>query len=129
MLTDMLDDYYFKTCNCGNNNNVPAVNIKDNDKDYTIDVMAPGMMKSDFKVSLDNNILVVSSEKTSQENEDEKNYTRREYETMSFMRSFTLPKNVNMENITADYNNGILTIVLPKIEETKANTSREITVS
>lgn len=130
MLNDMFDDYYFRNCNCASNANmVPAVNIKDEKNNYCIDLMAPGMEKEDFHISLENNVLTISSEQTAKKEEAESNYTRKEYESMSFSRSFTLPKNVNMENIKAEYKNGILEVVLPKMEEAKMTTNRQINIS
>ena len=98
---------------------VPSVNIIENEKDFLIELAAPGKSKSDFKIGLENQVLTISSEVNDENEEEKKNYTRREFVYNSFTRSFTLPKNIMHEKITADYKDGILRITLPKMEETK----------
>ncbi|MCL4149468.1 UNVERIFIED_CONTAM: hypothetical protein GTU68_040872 [Idotea baltica] len=78
------------------------------------------MDKKDFKIDLDNDILTISSEKKSENENSNENYTRKEYSYMSFRRSFTLPKGiVDREHIKASYKNGELKIIIPKLEEAK----------
>ena len=98
-------------------NTLPSVNVKETDSNYEIDLAAPGMKKDSFKISLDKNILTVSSENKSENEEKDENgkYTRREFNYQSFSRSFTLPKDtVDSENIEANYVDGILKISVPK---------------
>ncbi|WP_428740365.1 Hsp20/alpha crystallin family protein [Tenacibaculum sp.] len=111
------------------NTTLPAVNIKENENEFTVNVAAPGMNKEDFMINLENDILTISSEKKeSQENHDD-NYTRKEYSYMSFKRSFTLPKGViNSEKIKASYLNGELIITIPKLDEAKPKPPRLIKV-
>jgi len=106
---------------------VPAVNIKEENDKYVLEMAAPGMKKNDFHISLEENVLTISSEKKEEKEEKQDNYTRREFYYNTFSRSFTLPENVDTENIKADYKNGILTLTLPKKEEAKV--TREIKVS
>jgi HSP20 family protein len=106
----------------------PAANIVEHEGDFQIDLAVPGMNKDDFKIDVENNLLTVSSEKQAQNEENDKNYTRKEFAYGSFSRSFTLPKSVNTDNINATYKNGILQIVLPKKEEEKVKVKREITI-
>ena len=95
------------------------VNIKETDKNYNIDVIAPGFEKADFKVNLDQDILTISAEKKDEvKNEGEKEI-RREYSYRSFKRSFTLDEKIDAAGIEAKYVNGILTLNLPKREEVK----------
>lgn len=103
---------------------VPAVNIKENDKEFSLEFAAPGKAKEDFKIEVDENILKVSSEKQDEKEEkDEKGrYTRREFSYHSFVRSFRLPDNVDVDKIEANYKNGILHINLPKKAKTAAKT-------
>lgn len=108
--------------------NVPAVNIKDEKDKYLLEFAAPGLSKKDFKIDLDNYVLTVSSEKEQEKEEKESSYTRKEFVYSRFSRSFTLPKTVNVDKIKADYNNGILSISLPKKEE-EAKLSRQIEIS
>ena len=108
---------------------VPAVNIVETDENYRLEVAAPGLKKEDFKISLENDILTISTEKKSESSEKNEKYTRKEYSYSSFLRSFTLPEIVNTESINASYENGIMTLVLPKKEEAKPKAPREIKIS
>lgn len=108
--------------------NVPAVNISETDKDYLVELAAPGMKKSDFKINLDRNVLTISSETKQEEEEETKNFSRKEYSFSSFERSFTLPEAVNQEKIDAKYQDGVLKISLPKKEEVLSK-SKEIRIS
>lgn len=115
----------------GTDSTLPAVNVVENKDEYQIDVAAPGMDKNDFKLNYDNGRLTISSEKKDEKEEKEgKVVTRREFSYQSFQRSFTVPENVvNAEKITANYNNGILHVKLPKREEVKPKPAREIKIS
>ena len=115
----------------GTNSTLPAVNIKENENEFEIEVAAPGMKKSDFKVNFDNGRLTISTEQKEEKKQgnDEK-YTRREYSYRSFQRSFSIPENVvEGEKIQASYTDGILHINLPKREEVKPKPAREIKIS
>jgi len=105
---------------------VPSVNIIENEKDFVLELAAPGKTKKDFKISLENQLLTISSEAKEEKEEEKKNYTRREFVFSSFSRSFTLPKNILHDQVAADYKDGILRITLPKKEEAKL--SREIAI-
>ncbi len=112
------------------NTSLPAVNVKETDDDFIIELAAPGMNKKDFKISFNNNVLTISSEVKDEKEESDDNYTRKEFSYQSFQRSFTVPENiVNGEKISAKYNEGILNIVLPKREEVKPQPEREIKIS
>ena len=100
-------------------NNIPAANIIEEDNDYALEIAAPGYDKKDFKIDLDNNVLTVSSQKEEKHEEQNKDYNRREFAAHSFSRSFTLPETIESEKIKATYENGILHIILPKVEEVK----------
>lgn len=110
---------------------LPAVNVKESDESFEIEVAAPGMTKEDFKVNLENNVLTISSEKREEKKEEEKGrYTRREFSYQSFQRSFTIPENlVEGDKIAAKYCDGLLCISLPKKEEVKPKPAREIQIS
>ena len=112
------------------NTSLPAVNVKETDDDFIIELAAPGMNKKDFKISFNNNVLTISSEVKDEKEESDDNYTRKEFSYQSFQRSFTVPENiVNGEKISAKYNEGILNSVLPKREEVKPQPEREIKIS
>ena len=112
---------------------VPAVNVKETNDAFELEIAAPGMTKSDFKVELDNDMLVISAEKENknEEKDDKGNFTRREFNYQSFTRTFSLPERlVKGDKIAAKYNDGILHISVPKTEEakTKAKTAKQIEI-
>ena len=100
------------------NENIPAINIKENDDSFEIQVAAPGMHEDDFEIDIDNNTLSVSVEKQKKSEEESKNtgYTRREFSYSSFKRTFSLPDMANQDKIDANYENGVLEITIPKKE-------------
>ncbi|UJH66819.1 Hsp20/alpha crystallin family protein [Allomuricauda sp. SCSIO 65647] len=108
--------------------NVPAVNIKENEKDFELEFAIPGMKRDDFNVEVDDNILTVSSEVKNEKETKDKNYTRREFSYSSFKRSFTLPETVDEDNINASYVDGILRLALPKKEEALPKPKRMIEI-
>lgn len=99
---------------------VPAVNIAESEGHYHIELAAPGLKKEDFKLDLDRNILTISAEKTTEQENKEKQYNKREYSYTSFVRSFTLPDSVDDANIDASYTDGVLKIDVAKKEEAKS---------
>jgi HSP20 family protein len=112
------------------NTTLPAVNIKENADAFMVEMAAPGMVKDDFKIELNNDLLTISSEKKNEnEVKEGETYTRREYSYQSFSRSFTLPKTVDAEKISAKYENGILSIAIPKKEEAKPKPVKQISIS
>ncbi|HOZ88327.1 MAG TPA: Hsp20/alpha crystallin family protein [Bacteroidia bacterium] len=107
----------------------PSVNITENNKNFKIEMAAPGLNKKDFKVETDNGVLTLSYEKKNEENKTDENYTRREFSYESFSRSFTLPENSLPEKILAHYEDGILRLELPKKEVATAKPKKEIPVA
>lgn len=110
---------------------LPAVNIKENEESFTVEVAAPGMQKEDFTVELDNNLLTISSEKKDEKVEQEgERYTKREFSYQSFQRSFTLPQGmVKEDKIEAKYKDGVLHLMIPKRDEVKKKAPRTIKIS
>jgi HSP20 family protein len=108
---------------------MPAVNVTDNKDDYLVSVAVPGMKKNDFKIDIDGDMLSISCEKEEAKEEKEKKYTRKEYNYSSFSRSFTLPDDVMRQKIEATYEDGVLSVKLPKSEESKKpEVTQQITV-
>lgn len=111
---------------------LPAVNVMETNDEFRIELAAPGMKRSDFKVELDNNVLTISSEREdhSEQKDERGNYTRKEFSYRSFQRSFSLPENkVLGEKITARYLDGILYVTVPKSEEAKVKPAKQIAVA
>ena len=113
------------------NTTIPAINIREDNDNFYVEVAAPGMTKDDFKVELDGTTLTISSEKeTRQEQKEGEKYSRREFSYQSFQRVFELPVHVvDAEHIEAKYENGLLHLVIPKKEEAKQRPPRTIRIS
>ncbi|MFN8243423.1 MAG: Hsp20/alpha crystallin family protein [Ferruginibacter sp.] len=107
--------------------NFPPVNITEKTDHYHLELLAPGMEKTDFNVKLEGNTLTISAEKKEEKNESTDKMIRREFSHKSFKRSFTVDEKIDAGNISAKYENGVLKLDLPKKEEVK-NTSKEITI-
>ncbi|HKJ43461.1 MAG TPA: Hsp20/alpha crystallin family protein [Sunxiuqinia sp.] len=111
------------------NTTLPRVNIRENNDEFLIDVAAPGMKKSDFKINYDNGKLTISSNIEDQIQDDE-HYMRREFSYQSFQRLFDVAERlVEGDKISAKYVDGILQITLPKREEIKPKPAKEIAIS
>ncbi len=113
------------------NTTIPAVNIKETADNYEVEVAAPGMKKTDFRVQLEGNVLTISSEKTTEkEQSDEVKYTSREFSYQSFSRTFNLQRDVvDTEKIQAKYEDGVLHLLIPKKEHAKQKQARLIEIS
>ena len=96
---------------------VPAVNITESDRGFKIELAAPGLKKSDFKINVDKNVMSISVEKTEEKTDESNVYSKKEFSYTSFSRSFTLPDTVDYSNIDASYQDGVLAIAIGKKEE------------
>ena len=105
----------------------PSANILENNQGFELQLAIPGIQKEDVKISLEKNILNVSSEKEAAKIDEDTRFTRREFVFGTFSRSFTLPETIDTDKIGADFKDGILKITLPKRAETKI--SKEIKIS
>jgi HSP20 family protein len=105
----------------------PSANILENNQGFELQLAIPGIQKEDVKISLEKNILNVSSEKEAAKLDEHTRLTRREFVFGTFSRSFTLPDTIDTDKIGADFTDGILKITLPKRAETKI--SKEIKIS
>jgi len=133
----MFDDFFGRELfNWGNGNysststTMPSINIRETADNYEVEVAAPGMDKKDFKITLDGNLLTISSLKQQSSEETDDRYTRKEFSYQSFQRSFELPKDVvDQDNINARYENGLLHLSIPKKEEAKKQAPKMIEIS
>jgi HSP20 family protein len=107
---------------------MPSVNISERDNDFKIDLAVPGMEKKDFNIEVENNLVVISGERKEEKAEENEKVTRREFHYGSFKRSFTLPETADTEKISANYNNGVLSLSIAKKEEAKQKPKRQITI-
>ena len=107
------------------------VNVKENNDKFSLEILAPGFSKEDFKIDLDNNLLSISVEKKNEvlDSSSEEKYTRKEFTFHSFKRVFTMPASVEADKMKASYNSGILTIEIPKREEAKSKPAKSIKIA
>ena len=112
ILNDFFDSDAYRA-RVAEQNWIPAVNVIENDKDYEIEVAAPGLKKDQFNVTVENGVLIISGNTIL----EEKNYTRKEFTTKSFARSFTLPDGIDEEDITAKHEDGVMHLTLAKKEK------------
>lgn len=95
------------------------VNIRESEQDYQLELVAPGFEKTDFKIDVEGNLLIISGERKNEEKKDTLKQIRREYTFRSFKRSFTIDEEIDATGIEASYINGVLTLNLPKKKEVK----------
>ena len=108
---------------------IPAVNIKENEHGFVLELAAPGLKKSDFNLELNQGTLTIFVEnKISASDSAQEKYTRREFRLGAFKRTFTLPENIDEEAISANYTDGILNIQLPLKKEIPQNPKRLIEI-
>lgn len=127
-LSDFFDNEKFFDADWLKNRTLPAVNVKETDKQYEIEVAAPGRSKKDFNISAENGVLTISSEDKEERELKENGYTRREFSYSSFSRSFALPENANEDEIKANYADGILKLEIAKKTISQSKTKKAIEV-
>ena len=128
VFADLFDTEYMPKANC----TAPAINVKESDKAYTVELAAPGMRKEDFNVHInDEGNLIIKMEQKQEHKDEEKNmrYLRREFSYSKFEQTLILPDDMNKEEIKARVENGVLTVELPKIVEEKVKLSRQIDIA
>jgi HSP20 family protein len=127
-MPSLFDDDFFPVLN-GKNSSMPAVNIREDDKKYLLDLAIPGIDKKDLKIDMEDEVLTISSESKNEHEDEVDGYKRKEFSYSSFCRSFQIPENVNKDKIEASYRDGILSVTLPKAEEEKSKLSRQVKIS
>ncbi len=125
IFNDFLDNEWMARANA----TAPAINVIESEKNYKVELAAPGMMKEDFNIRIDeDNNLVISMEKKSEKKEERKEdrYLRREFSYTKFQQTMILPDNVDKEKISAQVEHGVLTIELPKLSEEEVKKSERL---
>lgn len=113
-----------------NKGTVPSVNVIETDENYKVEVAAPGMEKDNFEIKLENGLLTINGKKEEHKEDKKENYLRKEHSYSSFNRSFHLPEVVEVDQINANYKDGMLCVTLPKKEEVKKlSTPRTIQIT
>jgi HSP20 family protein len=126
--SNLFDDDFFPVFS-QRSTSMPAVNIREEEKRFILDLAVPGIDRNDLKIEINEDLITISSENKSEKEEKKDGFKRREFSYSSFCRSFYIPDNVNKDKIAADYKDGILTIQLPKADEEKTKVSREVKIS
>lgn len=109
----------------------PAINVKESEKDYTVELAAPGLTKDDFNVNIDNdgNLHIKIENKSNMKDEDKKShYLRREFSYSKYEQTLLLPDDVEKDKIAASVNHGVLTVELPKLVKAEEKTARQIEI-
>lgn len=128
LLSNLFDDDFLPVFT-NRTTSMPSVNIREDEKNFTLDLAVPGMDKKDLKIDISEDVLTISAETKSDKEESGTGYMRKEFSYSSFCRSFYIPDNVNREKIAASYKDGILSVELPKMEEDKTKISKQIKIS
>ncbi|WP_455995700.1 Hsp20/alpha crystallin family protein [Phocaeicola barnesiae] len=132
-LPSIFNDFFDNNWMVKTNATAPAINVIESEKEYKVEVAAPGMTKDDFNIHLgeDNELVITMEKKNENQEEDKENkkYLRREFSYTKFQQALILPDDVEKENISASVSEGVLTITLPKLQpEEKAKISRQIEI-
>ncbi len=123
---------FFDTDSMGRANaTAPAINVKESDGEYTVELAAPGLKKEDFNVNIDRdgNLHIHMESKAEHKDEDKKShYLRREFSYSKYEQTLLLPDDVDKDRIEAKVNDGVLTVNLPKVEKLPEKTMKQIEV-
>ena len=106
---------------------IPAVNTRESEDAYTIELDVPGVSKEDIEITTEDNVLTISGERKQSREVKDEDYYKVESVYGTFSRSFTLPEKVDVENIHAESKNGVLEVVIPKLED-KAKQPKKIAI-
>jgi HSP20 family protein len=127
-MPNIFDDDFFPVLS-NKTGSMPAVNIREDDKNYVLDLAIPGIDKKDLNINMNEDVLTISSEKKNESEESRDGYKRKEFSFSAFCRSFYIPENVNREKIEANYKDGVLSVALPKLDEEKNKITKKIEIS
>jgi HSP20 family protein len=127
-MPSFFDDDFFPVLT-GRSSSMPAVNVREDDKSFMLELAVPGIDKKELKIDINEDLLTIASESKNESEESKDGYKRKEFSYSSFCRSFQIPENVNKEKIEANYKDGILSVTLPKVEEEKNRISRQVKIS
>ena len=127
VFNDLFDTDFMPKANC----TAPAINVKETDKAYIVELAAPGMKKEDFNVHInDEGNLIIKMEQKEEKKEEDKNtrYLRREFSYSKFEQTLILPDDVQKDQISARVEHGVLTVQLPKVVKEEVKVSRQIEI-
>ena len=128
-LPEVFNDFFYNNNMPKANATAPAINVLESDKDYTVELAAPGLCRDDFEVNIDNDgDLTIKMEKKVSEKEQKAHYLRREFAYSKYEQTLILPEDVDKEKIGAKMSDGVLNITLPQLEQKTQKIARQIEV-
>lgn len=130
-MPDVFNDFFDNDFMTRANATAPAINVKESEKDYTVELAAPGLKKEDFNVNIDKdgNLHINMESKNEKKDEDKKShYLRREFSYSKYEQTLLLPDDVNKDAIEAKVNDGVLTVTLPKTAKKEEQALKQIEV-
>ena len=130
-MPEVFNDFFDTDFMPRTNATAPAINVKESEKDYTVELAAPGLTKDDFNVNIDNdgNLHIKIENKSNKKDEDKKShYLRREFSYSKYEQTLLLPDDVEKDKIAASVNHGVLTVELPKLVKAEEKTARQIEI-
>ncbi len=128
ILNSMLDEFTTPTQSGFKGDFTPSINTREGEFAYHVEVDLPGMKKEDINIQIENNTLVISGERKMKEEIKEENYYKIESSFGSFSRSFSLPEDIDVENIHAESTDGVLEVVIPKLKKEKIDKVKKISI-
>ena len=128
-LPEVFNDFFYHNNMPKANATAPAINVLENENEYTVELAAPGLRKEDFDISINNDgDLVIKMEKKNEVKDEKAHYLRREFAYSKYEQTLILPDDVNKDEVGAKMNDGVLNITLPKLNKSVQKVARQIEV-
>ncbi|MBF1445114.1 MAG: Hsp20/alpha crystallin family protein [Prevotella nigrescens] len=128
-LPEVFNDFFYNNNMPKANATAPAINVLENENEYTVELAAPGLRKEDFDISINNDgDLVIKMEKKNEVKDEKAHYLRREFAYSKYEQTLILPDDVNKDEVGAKMNDGVLNITLPKLNKSVQKVARQIEV-
>lgn len=128
-LPEVFNDFFYNNNMPKTNATAPAINVLENETEYTVELAAPGLRKEDFDISINNDgDLVIKMEKKNEVKDEKAHYLRREFAYSKYEQTLILPDDVNKDEVGAKMNDGVLNITLPKLNKSVQKVARQIEV-
>ena len=126
-LPEVFNDFFYNNNMPKANATAPAINVLENENEYTVELAAPGLRKEDFDISINNDgDLVIKMEKKNEVKDEKAHYLRREFAYSKYEQTLILPDDVNKDEVGAKMNDGVLNITLPKLNKSVQKVARQI---
>ena len=128
-LPEVFNDFFYNNNMPKANATAPAINVLENENEYTVELATPGLRKEDFDISINNDgDLVIKMEKKNEVKDEKAHYLRREFAYSKYEQTLILPDDVNKDEVGAKMNDGVLNITLPKLNKSVQKVARQIEV-